>query len=137
MKIYLIIFILLLNPLVTFSDELSDDKNTVLHFDQPQVSLNSLEFNYDDELKPTPNDFQIVEASYLSNNVGERWAIVTFKNTSLGQRFLKNEAIVATFANGDQANSSNLNETLKGNTRLTKAVFFGVHQFPIVSVQVE
>lgn len=124
------------NPITVFSDEISA-ADTALHFDQPQTPLRSLDFKHTDELKPIPNDFRIVEVSYLSNNIGERWAFVTFENTSSGQRLLKNEAIVATFANGIQANSINLDEKLKGNERLSKAVYFGIRQFPIVSVKVE
>lgn len=130
------IFIVFLNTLSAYPDE-NPERDRVLHFDQPQTPLTSLLFKHDDELKPVPNDFRIIEVSYLSNNIGERWAIVTFKNKSAGQRFLKNEAIVATFADGVQVNSLNLSETFKGNERLTKAVFFGIHRFPIVSVQIE
>lgn len=132
----LTIFITSLVPYVAFSSDINE-KDRVLHFDQPKAPLTSLSFKHDDELKPTANDFRIVEVSYLSNDIGERWAIVTFENTSPGPRFLKNEAIVATFADGDQTNAFNLNETLKGNERLTKAIYFGIHHFPIVSVKVE
>ena len=121
---------------MVMSNEISE-KDRVLHFDQLQVPLKFLNFKHDDELKPIPNDFRIIEAAYLSNDIGERWAFVTFENKSSGQRFLKNRAIVATFVDGVQSYAHNLNQTLKGNERLTKAVFFGIHQFPIVSVQVE
>jgi len=140
MKIYIVqivvTIIVSLNPLVAFSDELHG-KDTVLHFDQTQTPLKSLKFKHDDEIKPIANDFRIIEASYLSNDIGERWAFVTFENTSSGQRLLKNKSIVATFVDGAQAYSLNLNEKLEGNERLTKAVFFGVHQFPIASIQVK
>ncbi len=123
-------------PPASFADEISGiDK--VLHFDQPQTPLKSLDFKHDDELEPVLNDFRIIEVSYLSNNIGERWAIVTFENKSSGQRLLKNEVIVATFADGSQTNSLNLHKILKGNEHLTKSVFFGIHRFPIVNVRVE
>jgi len=125
--------VITLNPLVSFSDEFHE-KDKILHFDQPIYPLTSLSFKHTDELKPTPNDFHILEVSYLSNTIGERWAIVTIENKSNGQRLLKNDAFVATFADGFQSNSYNLNEALRGNERLTKAIYFGIHQFPIVSV---
>lgn len=131
-----IMFVLMLYSGQTFSSE-SPDSGKVLHFDHPRSIFKSLEFKYEDELKPLKNDFRILEVSYLSNHYGERWAMVTFENTSSGQRLLKNESIIATFANGAQARSLNLNETIKGKGRLSKSVFFGVHQFPIVRVQVE
>jgi len=130
------IFVIFLAPIAVFSGEISV-KDRVLHFDQLQAPLKSLNFKHDDELKPIPNDFRIIEASYLSNDIGERWAFVTFENRASGQRLLKNKAIVATFVDGAQKYARNLNETLKENERLTKAVFFGIHPFPIVSVQVK
>lgn len=132
----LIILPTLLVPLTVFSEEILE-KDWILHFDQPKSPLLSLTFKHKDELKPAANDFHIVEVSYLSSNIGERWAVVTFDNSSPGQRFLKNEVIVAIFADGTQAYALNLNETLKGNERITKAVHFGKHQFPIVSVTVK
>ena len=135
-QILVAVLSLLLMPLAVFSDDISR-KDKILHFDQPQVPLESLDFEHDDELKPVPNDFRIVEVSYLSNDIGERWAIITFENSSSGKRFLKNKAVVATFADGVQVNSFNLDETIEGNERLTKTVFFGNHRFPIVSVKVK
>jgi len=135
-QMLVIIFIVSLNSSVSFSGE-TVDKDKVLHFDQSQAPLKELSFKHKHELKPVANDFRIVEISYLSNDLGERWAIATFENKSAGQRFLKNKSVVATFADGVQTNSFNLNETLKGNERLSKAVFFGVYPFPIVSVQIE
>lgn len=134
-QILVTIFIITLGSLMAFSDEISS-ADTALHFDQPQTTLKSLNFKHEGELKPVPNDFHIIEVSYLSNNIGERWAIVTFGNRSSGQRLLKNKTIIATFADGAQAYSLNLNEVFKGNEHLSKAVFFGIHHFPIVNVQV-
>ena len=130
------ILIISISPVVAYSDEASiGDK--VLHFDQPQAPLTALNFKHDNELKPDSNDFHIIEASYLSNDLGERWAFVTIENQSSGQRLLKNKEIVATFVDGFQSYAHNLNITLKGNEHLTKAIYFGIHRFPIVSVVVE
>lgn len=122
----------------SIADEYSiKQADTILYFDQPQSSIEPLYFKHDDELKPVANDFRIVKASYLSNKIGGRWAVVTFENKSSGQRLLKNEAVVATFADGFQTNAHNLNEILKGSEQRTISVFFGNQQFPIVSVKVD
>ena len=136
LHIFTVIFIVSLYPLTAFSDD-TLDVDKALHFDQSQGALKSLNFKHDNELRPTINDFRIIQTAYLSNNIGERWAIVTFENKSTGKRFLKNESIVATFADGNQSYALNLDEMLKGNEHITKSVFFGIHQFPIVRVQVE
>jgi len=114
-----------------------EDKDIVLHFDQPQVPINQLRFEKSDRLKPTPNDFRLIEVAFMSNNIGERWVIVTIENTSSGKRLLKNDHIIATLANGEQSQAFGVDDTLEGGEILTKAVHFGDHKFPIVQVQLE
>lgn len=135
-KLLVAIVIVYLSQSAAYSEKISAS-DTILHFDQTRTPLNSLNFDHTRELEPVANDFRIIEASYLSNNMGERWAIVTFENKSSGQRILKNNVIVATFANGLQRNSLNLGGTVQGNTRITKAVSFGVNPFPIVKLRLE
>jgi hypothetical protein len=53
--------------------------------------------------------------------------VITIKNTSPGKRLLKNENVVATYANGSQSYAQNIDEILDGNEVLTKAILFGVH----------
>ncbi len=129
--------ILILASNLAMASDVLEENNRVLHFDQPQAPLTSLNFKQNQALKPLSNDFHIIEKSYLSNNIGERWAVITFENKSAGQRLLKNKSIVATFADGFQTHAINLNETLQGHDKLTKAVFFGVYPFPILVVQIE
>jgi len=121
---------------VAHSDTITN-ADTIMHFDQTQAPLHSLNFDHSNELIPAINDFRIIEAYYLSNMMGERWAIVTFENSAAGKRILKNDAIVATFANGGQKNSLNLGVSVQGNERLTRAVSFGINQFPIVNVKLD
>ena len=133
----IILFINLLSS-ASFAEEYSNTyTDTVLNFDQPHSLIQPLHFKNDDKLKPVSNYFRIVKSSYMSNRAGERWAIITFENQSSGQRLLKNEVVVATFADGFQSNAHNLNEILKGNEQRTISVFFGNQKFPIVTVQVE
>lgn len=108
-----------------------------LRFDQSQGLQGGLHFDKDDELEPDKNDFQLVSSAYMSNDLGERWAMLTIENSSSGQRLLKAKNLVARFANGDQAYAINLDEVLKGKQRLTVAVFFGQHQFPIVDIELD
>lgn len=122
---------------LALAGETFEEQNRTLHFDQPQTPLTTLNFKQKQALQPLANDFRIIEASYLSNEIGERWAVITFENKSSGQRLLKNKSLVATFADGHQTHAINLNETLTGHEKLSKAVFFGVYQFPIVTVQIK
>ena len=108
--------------------------DSILFFDQQTVPFDSLNFQRDRDLLPEPSDFRIVASSFLSNELGERWALITFENQASGQRLLKNEAIVATFADGYQRHSMNLDQVVKGGDVVTLSVSFGVRRFPIVGV---
>lgn len=112
-----------------------EDKDIILHFDQPPAPINQFKFKQSDRLKPTRNNFRLIEAMFMSNNIGERWAIVTIENTSSGKRFLKNDHIIATLANGEQSQAFGLDDTFEGGEVLTKTIHFGDHKFPIVQVQ--
>ncbi len=110
---------------------------SVLTFDQSPTVSGAIDFDQDDPLYPTRNDFEIVQFAAMSNELGERWALMTIKNTSAGQRFLKNKNLVATFADGSQSYAAGLDEMLKGKQQLTKTIFFGYSKFPILSVVAE
>lgn len=111
-------------------------QDATLRFDQPQINGNALFFpDDDDDIEPVANDFQLLQALFMSNELGERWALVTLKNTSTGQRFLKNENLVATFADGSQSRARNVQKRFRARENQTVSVFFGVKKFPIVKVE--
>jgi len=108
-----------------------------LHFDETQIEGSKFQFDNADAVKPEPNDFELLNYSLLSSESGERWAIITIENTSAGRRILKNEHVVATFANGNRSRAISLNERFKPGEVITRAVSFSHHPFPIVSVDVK
>lgn len=113
------------------------DKDTNLRFDTPvNPDIQALHFNQKEILKPKANDLELIETAPMSNELGERWVLITLRNKASGQRLFQNENIVATFANGEQAYAKDLNETLKARESLTKTVFFGRHRFPIIRLDV-
>ncbi len=114
-----------------------DAEDRVLYFDPALPAVGELRFQRDDDLDPDTNDFRIVHAAFMSNNLGERWALLTIENTANGQRLLKDEYLVATFANGSQAEAIGVEETVKPRQRITKTVYFGLHRFPIIAVSSE
>ncbi len=113
-----------------------DASDKTLFFDQPSSAIQHQEFNDLNPLTPDKNDFRIVEISHLSNNLGERWALLTVKNSASGQRIIRNEHVIATFADGSRRAAKNLKATISGGALLTQTVFFGTHKFPIIKVTV-
>ncbi len=135
MKTSILTIILLTYSTLSLADGY-DAGDKTLFFDQPSSAIQHQEFNDINPLEPDKNDFQIVEISHLSNNLGERWTLITFKNSASGQRIIKNEHVIATFANGSRRAAKNLKATLAGGALLTQTVFFGTHKFPIIKVTV-
>lgn len=111
----------------------------LLFFD-PNTPQN-VDFFFDIEeserIRPKKSDFQLVYFAPMSNEIGERWALITVKNTASGHRFLRSEHIVATFADGHQANPKNLSQGVEPGQVLTETIFFGNNRFPIVVVDME
>ncbi len=112
---------------------LTDD--LTLHFDDTREEFGELYFKDEAKIEPEGSVFEIIEKHFMSNALGERWAVITIKNTSPGKRLLKNENVVATYANGSQSYAQNIDEALDGHEVLTKAVLFGVHKFPILMIE--
>jgi len=134
---YLLSGILFLLVLINHHDLMADDLPAdahILHFDDVQNDFQDLHFKDENKIKPGNSIFVIIDKYFMSNALGERWAVITIKNTSAGKRLLKNENIVATYADGSQSTAQNIDETLDGLDVLTKAVLFGFHKFPILTV---
>ena len=85
-------------------------------------------------LSPTKNDFDLVDYDLMNSESGDRYAIIHIKNTSSGQRILKRENLVAILANCNSLYPENLNQTLPGRSTVTKSIYFGKHQFPIIKI---
>ena len=126
--------IIYISPIMSFAAEVDDDR-LLLFDDTPRFEYLSFDIEESDRLKPKENDFELLHFAPMSNKIGERWVLITVKNTSTGSRFLKSEHIVATFANEEQRNPRGLSESIDGGQIITKAIFFGVNKFPIVMLE--
>ena len=136
----LIIFIFaFIFPLISFAGEKNVNKDNILLFDEntPRQDTFSFDIEESERLKPRANDFELIHYAPMSNKKGERWVLITVKNTSTGRRFLKSEHIVATFVNEEQINPRDLNESVDGGEVFSKSIFFGVTKFPIIMLEIQ
>ena len=139
-RLGLIIFIFaFIFPLISFAGENNVNKGNLLLFDEntPRQDTFSFDIDESERLKPRANDFELIHYAPMSNKKGERWVLITVKNTSTGRRFLKSEHIVATFVNEEQINPIDLNESVDGGKVFSKTIFFGVNKFPIVMLEIQ
>ncbi len=144
-RLGLIIFIFaFIFPIISFAGENNVNKGNVnkgnlLLFDENTPRQDTFSFDIDEfeRLKPRANDFELIHYAPMSNKNGERWVLITVKNTSAGRLFLKSEHIVATFVNEEQINPIDLNESVDSGKVFSKTIFFGVNKFPIVMLEIQ
>ena len=115
-----------------------NEENLIL-FNDNTPKFDKFPFDIDESkrLRPKANDFELINFTPMSNKIGERWVLLSVKNTSSGRRFLKSEYIVATFANAEQANPININESVEPGKIFSKTVFFGVNKFPVLTLEIQ
>ena len=96
-------------------------------------SLN-LSFPNDNNIKPKQGDFEIVNYVLMSNELGERWSVITLTNLSTGNRNLDHEHLIALFADGTRTSPLEYRLNFKGKETQSITVSFGEHKFPILSI---
>ena len=117
-----------------FATPLHAENSAVLRFDTPLAITDNADSDRDNPLEPDSSSFILLDASSLSSDSGERWALVSLRNDAGGQRILRDDYLVAEFANGDRRHASNLEGSFAAAEQQRKMVFFGYHRFPILRV---
>lgn len=128
-------FLYLLLALSTFLANASE--NEALRVDR--VVSNQLELAFENEknVKAKTSAFHLDHYVTMSNELGERWAVLTLTNRSSGNRVLEKEHILATFADGNRRAPLDLKLHFKGNETQSITVAFGDSKFPILLITTE
>lgn len=93
-----------------------------------------LNFPNEDHIHPSNSDFKVVNYTLMSNELGERWAVVTLKNTASGNRIFEKKHLLALFANGDYIHPKTEKHAFEGKEIQTLTLFFGINKFPILKI---
>jgi hypothetical protein len=98
--------------------------------------LNNLElaFPNDSNVKPETSAFELVNYVLMSNESGERWAVITLRNSSSGSRVLNQKHLMALFANGRRKSPRELKFNFEAQETQSITVSFGTSKFPILSI---
>ena len=126
-------FILLALLLISFKVYSSEDE--ALTIDKVVTSNFELSFPNDKNIKPQGSDFELINYVVMSNLIGERWAVLTLKNKSAGNRMLEKQHIMALFADGSRGYPAEIKLNFEGKETQSITVSFGENKFPILSVQ--
>lgn len=131
-NIYILVFILLSLPFTTVQANQTD----TLTVDRVATNNLQLAFPNDSNIQPKPSDFELINYVVMSNEVGERWAVITLNNTSTGSRVLEQSNLIALFADGKRSPPLAFKVSFEGNETQTITVSFGENKFPILSIVV-
>jgi hypothetical protein len=103
-----------------------------------RVATNNLQlaFPNDRNIQPKSSDFKLINYVVMSNEIGERWAVITLSNTSTGSRMLEQSHLIALFADGKRSPPLEFKVSFDGNETQTITVSFGENKFPILSIVV-
>ncbi|PKG80915.1 hypothetical protein CXF85_21175 [Colwellia sp. 75C3] len=106
----------------------------VLTVDRSISKSIQLSFPNDINIKPKKGDFEIINYVLMSNEIGERWSVVTLTNLSSGNREFSHDHLIALFADGSRISPLQYKLNFKGQETQSITVSFGVHKFPILSI---
>ena len=125
-------YILSLFILLSFTT-LADDTE-VLSVDRSVSKSINLSFPNDSNIYPKEGDFEIVNYVLMSNELGERWSVITLSNLSSGNRSLEHDHLMALFADGSRISPLEFKLNFNGNETQSITVPFGEHKFPILGI---
>jgi len=128
------VFKFLLPVLILISWFAQAEDNEALTVDRAISQNIQLAFPNDYNVDPKRGDFEIVNYVLMSNDVGERWAVITLTNLSSGNREFNNEHLIALFADGSRMSPLQYKLNFRGRETQSITVSFGEHKFPILSI---
>ena len=106
----------------------------VLTLDRSVSKSIQLSFPNDNNIKPKKGDFEIIDYVLMSNEMGERWSVITLTNLSSGNREFGHEHLIGLFADGSRKNPLEYKLNFKAKETQSITVSFGKHKFPILSI---
>ncbi len=120
--------------LLSFVSASQAEDTEVLNIDRSVTNTIILSFPNDNNVKPKAGDFEIVNYVLMSNDIGERWGVITLTNLSSGNRELDQDHLMALFADGSRNKPLEYKLNFKGKETQSITVSFGVFKFPILSI---
>ena len=123
---------LLLLPIPLLAHE--HEPNDALFFDKPVANSFPAQFEIEEDLHPEQSSFRVLEVAFLSNEKGERWAMVNVFNTAASPRSIATNHVIALFADGSYRKPKSLSKRIDGGTTETILIPFGVSKTPLVKL---
>ncbi len=119
-----------------YSEPVSPSDLTV-SFDEVTIAEGKLAFERESgDLRPSLSEFQLSYCRFLSNDLGERFALVTLAKEAGIRRIVDTRDIVGVLASGERLFPISIEGETHIGRRGTVLLHFGSHKFPLVGVEV-
>ncbi|MBE0365489.1 hypothetical protein PULV_b0069 [Pseudoalteromonas ulvae UL12] len=112
-------------------------ENDVLKVERVVTEDLKIAFPNEKNTRAQASDFEIKNYVMMSNEKGERWAVLTLTNESTGTRTLEQYHLLATFADGERRSPNEFKLNFQGRETQSVTVNFGENKFPILTIQTE
>ena len=106
----------------------------VLSIDRVVPNSFNLAFPNESNTQPEQSDFSVNNFVLMSNDSGERWAVVTLTNMASGRRSLTNKHLMAIVADGQRIAPLEFLQSFKADETLSLTINFGESKFPLLSI---
>lgn len=131
----LILCFLWIAPICLVANPIAPE-DRIVSFDEVSIPQGKLEFGRDrNALRPYLSEFEIEYRKFLSNDLGQRFAIVTLAKEKAILRNVNVGDIVGVFANGQRLRPIRLEGETHIGSRGSILVHFGKHPFPLVGLE--
>lgn len=124
-----------MSPLFAFSKP-GFPADHVVSFDEVLIAEDQIVYERNSkDLRPRLSEFQVSYRRFLSNDVGERFALVTFTKETGILRIVDEQDIVGILANGERLYPISIDGETRIGSRGTALLNFGPNKFPLVGVE--
>jgi hypothetical protein len=119
---------------ILFSSAINAEDTEILSVERSVSTNIQLSFANENNIMPKKGDFKIVNFVLMSNEIGERWGVITLTNLATGNRTLDQDHILGLFADGSRTSPLEYKLNFEGKETQSITVSFGVYKFPILSI---
>ncbi len=109
-------------------------QDDALTIDRVVSSDITLAFDNKKNIQPKKSSFMVENYILMSNEAGNRWAVVTLKNQSTGKRIFQSNQLLALFANGDRKSPLSHSEASAAGETKSLTLNFSTSHFPVVEI---
>ena len=132
--------LLLITSLISFSsfsaNKPGDNNNLSDVFSVERIVSNDVELNFtnDGDIQPKISDFIVVNYVLMSNEKGDRRAVVTLENQSSGSRIFKSDQVMALMGDGRRISPHTYKQKFKRGESISMTLSFGNNKTPILQI---